>query len=105
MIQQIAPIGVKNLLQTGHKIILLDVRETWENTISALPESVLIPLGTLPAKISTLSKEDEYVIYCHHGVRSFKACLLLRSNGFKNVRNLAGGIAAWSEIDPTIKKY
>jgi len=74
----------------------------------ALPGSTLIPLGQLFHRMSEIDswKEDEIVVYCHHGIRSQQAISLLRQAGFKNLINLQGGIDAWSlEVDPTLQRY
>lgn len=105
MSRLITPFQVLDLRKAGHKVTLLDVREKWECALTSLPDAIQIPLGELPARVTELKQSDEIVAYCHHGVRSEKACLYLKSHGFKNVRNLAGGIAAWAEIDSTIKTY
>src|SRR5690606_5829254 len=48
-------------------VTLVDVRETWEAEIAALPGALLIPLGTLPEVVGGLDPSSEYVVYCHHG--------------------------------------
>ena len=101
----ITPLQVLDLRKAGHAVVLLDVREKWEHSLTSLPDAVHIPLGELPARVAELKQAAEIVVYCHHGVRSEKACLYLKSHGFKNVRNLSGGLAAWAEIDSTIKTY
>lgn len=86
--------------------LLLDVRDTWEAEIAALPGSVLIPLGELDDRAGELDPEASVVVYCHLGVRSQRAAQRLASNGFADVRNLAGGIDAWSRtVDPAVARY
>ena len=87
---------------------LLDVREPEEHAFVALPDSTLIPLGELHAHLDDLEswKDDEVVVYCHHGIRSAQAVAMLRAAGFANVHNLAGGIEGWtSEMDPSLPRY
>ena len=70
--------------------------------------SRLLPLGELPGRISELAdwRERRVVVHCHHGPRSAQACALLRAEGFGDVRNLAGGIEAWSvTVDPAVPRY
>jgi adenylyltransferase/sulfurtransferase len=56
--------------------------------------------------VNELNLTDEYVVYCHTGVRSARAVTMLRQLGFKNVKNLKGGIDAWAEeIDQTMSRY
>ena len=85
---------------------LLDVRETWEAEIASLPGALLVPLGTLPGVIDTLDPDEEWVVYCHHGIRSLRAVELMKQHGFTNVRNLDGGIDAWARAnDPGMARY
>ncbi|HWQ54381.1 MAG TPA: molybdopterin-synthase adenylyltransferase MoeB [Bryobacteraceae bacterium] len=93
-------------LQRGDDFVLLDVREPHEYNIARIPKSRLIPLGELPRRVDELSPEDEIVAHCRSGVRSAKAVDFLKKRGFRNVRNMAGGILAWSDkVDPSVPKY
>ncbi|WP_448006377.1 ThiF family adenylyltransferase [Agromyces bauzanensis] len=86
--------------------LLLDVREPWEAEIAAIPGAVLIPLGELGERAGELDPAASVVVYCHLGVRSQYAAEQLVSAGFGVVRNLAGGIDAWSRtVDPTVARY
>ena len=86
--------------------VLVDVREPHEFQICAFPESVKIPLGTLPENLNRLSTADAIVVHCKTGGRSAKAVHFLREAGFRKVRNLAGGINRWAErIDPSMPRY
>ncbi len=90
----------------GAGVILLDVREDYELKTSRLDPCVHIPLDDLPDNIDKLDKEKSYVVICRTGNRSNTAAKFLRAQGFKDVRNLVGGINDWVEkIDPTMKKY
>lgn len=87
---------------------LLDVREEEEHQFAALPNSKLVPLRQIPDRVGELEawKERDVVVYCHHGVRSLHAIGWLRQNGFTKLRNLSGGIDAWSrEVDSTVQRY
>jgi sulfur-carrier protein adenylyltransferase/sulfurtransferase len=85
---------------------LLDVRESWEAEIASLPGALLVPLGSLPDVIEKLDPQEEWVVYCHHGIRSQQAVDYLRQHGFEHVTNLAGGIDAWAAAnDPTMARY
>jgi rhodanese-related sulfurtransferase len=85
---------------------ILDVREPWETDICVLPESILIPLGTLPSRIAEVPTGRPVVVMCHHGARSAHATAWLRRNGFPLATNLEGGIDAWARtIDPSMKVY
>jgi len=95
-------------LQTAAAPFLLDVREPEEHAFVALPDSKLIPLGQIAERAGELDawKDKEIVVYCHHGIRSQHAILRLRSLGFTNLRNLSGGIDAWSrEVNAALPRY
>ncbi len=97
---------VKRRLDRGDKFVLIDVREPFEHKIASIPGAKLIPLGEFPKHIGEFQPESEIVIHCKSGVRSAKACGILRKAGFKNVRNMKGGILAWSsQVDPNVPKY
>jgi adenylyltransferase/sulfurtransferase len=84
---------------------LLDVREPSEYAICNLG-GLLIPLNDLPRRIRELDPQRETVVYCRSGGRSAMAAEFLLANGFKDVKNLAGGILAWSaKVDPTMPQY
>ncbi|MDA0738049.1 MAG: rhodanese-like domain-containing protein [Nitrospirae bacterium] len=97
---------LKDRLDKGDKIFLLDVREPHEYSMAKIEGSVLIPLGTLPTALDQLNTDDEIVALCHRGMRSADAVGFLLQQGFSNVKNLVGGIDAWSiEIDPEVPRY
>ena len=92
-------------LKTNH-LQLIDVREPHEWDICRIDGATLIPLGQIENRISELDREQEVIVYCKMGGRSKKAYNLLRDKGFTDLRNLTGGIRAWSEeVDPTIPTY
>ena len=87
---------------------LIDVREEDEFAICKLDWAELIPLSTLAdqAPVRLFDKDRPIVVYCHHGMRSSHAAMLLTQLGYENVYNLTGGIDAWADlIDPTMKRY
>ena len=97
---------LKQLMDSKKEIGILDVRENEEYNICKIPNSQLIPLGALPDRVNELDPNREYVVHCHHGGRSAKAIDFLRSVGFNKLRNLTGGIDAWSEdVDPSCMRY
>lgn len=106
MSAEISPKDVKALIDAKENFILIDVREPHEFQIGRIPTSTLIPLGELPKKVAELDPNANYVLHCKMGGRSAKGCDVLRQAGFKNVRNMTGGILAWSDqVDPTVPKY
>ena len=87
---------------------LLDVRQPEEHAFVSLPQSKLIPLGELLSRVDEVEdwREEEVVVYCHHGIRSAQAVAQLRAMGFANVHNLSGGIDRWTtEVDPALPRY
>ena len=85
---------------------LLDVREPWEVEICRLPDSVNVPLASLPGRLDALPRADMLVVLCHHGMRSRQAVQWLRANRIAHAVNLTGGIDAWARlIDPTMRTY
>jgi adenylyltransferase/sulfurtransferase len=102
----IDPVEVKRKQDNGEKFLLLDVREPHEYQIARIPGSTLIPLGQLPARLNELDKNAEIVAHCKMGGRSQQAVDLMKQNGFTNVRNMTGGITAWSDkVDKSVPKY
>jgi adenylyltransferase/sulfurtransferase len=104
-VPEIRPEELKARLDAGDDVFILDVREPHEYQICNLGGH-LIPLGELPARMNELDSSREIVAHCRSGVRSAKAVTLLRQAGFAKVKNLAGGILAWSDkVDPSVAKY
>lgn len=102
----ITPVEVKAKQDRGDHFVLVDVREPHEFQICRIPGSTLIPLGELQKRLGELNPQDEIVAHCKSGMRSAKAVDLMKQSGFKRVRNMAGGILAWSDkVDPSVPKY
>jgi len=97
---------LKALLDAGEKVTILDVRNEPEYEICRIEGSTLIPVADLGERLGELDPRELIVAHCHHGPRSTRAVALLKQHGFERVKNLAGGIDAWSEeIDPTVARY
>ncbi|HXQ29015.1 MAG TPA: molybdopterin-synthase adenylyltransferase MoeB [Gemmatimonadales bacterium] len=97
---------LKEELDSGKPLVLLDVREPHEFEIASIPGAVLVPLGELPARLGELDDHAEIVTHCHHGLRAAKAVEILRAAGFNKVRMLQGGIDAWAlNVDPEMARY
>ena len=102
----ITPLELKQRLDQGESIALVDVREPWEHSLAKIEGSRLIPLGTLPQSLDQLDRQAEIIAYCHHGMRSADAVGFLLQQGFTKVRNLIGGIDAWSiQVDQSVPRY
>jgi sulfur-carrier protein adenylyltransferase/sulfurtransferase len=104
--KEIVPTTLKNWLDSGREVVLLDVREPFEARICAIDGSRLIPLGDLPRRVNELDTADDIVVYCRSGSRSAQAVQLLSTLGFTRAQNLKGGILAWGrDVDPAINVY
>lgn len=96
---------LRQRLERNNNVFILDVRDHEEFRIANIG-GYLIPLSELPARIDELDPLREIVVVCHHGTRSAYAVAYLRQMGFSNVKNLVGGIDAWSRrIDRQIPRY
>ena len=94
------------LKQAGEAPLLLDVREPWEFGKASIDGALLIPMRSVPDRLVELNPDRETVVICHHGIRSRMVGHFLERQGFSNVINLAGGIAAWSrDIDRNVPTY
>ncbi|MBV8731647.1 MAG: molybdopterin-synthase adenylyltransferase MoeB [Acidobacteriia bacterium] len=97
---------VKAKLDRGDNFVFLDVREPNEYQIARIPGTKLIPLGEVSKHLDKFDKNADIDIHCKSGMRSAKACGIFRGAGFQHVRNMKGGILAWSDqIDASVPKY
>lgn len=96
MVEDISVIALKKRIDAGETLNLIDVRESFEFEEFNL-NGQLIPLGELPSRLDEIEhlKEEEIIIHCRSGKRSYTAQQFLLQNGFKNVRNLIGGVLDW----------
>jgi len=105
-ISAISPREVAERQGRKEKLSLIDVREEFERAICTLG-GTLIPLATLPTRISEIPRDHPVVVYCRSGGRSAQAIeYLQREHGFTNLMNLAGGVLQWAEeVDASLKRY
>ncbi len=97
--QNISPEELKSRLDAGEKVNIVDVREPHEHAEFNIG-GILLPLGqvqTMQIDDIEAMKEEEVILYCRSGNRSGQACLFLDALGFKNTKNLTGGMLAWQE--------
>ena len=95
---------LKSKIDTGAAPLMIDVREPHEWDRDHLPQVRKIAQGNIPASLNELDsfKDQEIVLICRSGRRSHNITEFLKSKGFSNPRNLAGGMLAWKkEIDPS----
>ncbi len=104
---EITPAELAAWLARDDRPFLLDVRNPHEVAIAAIPGTdKLIPVDQLPERLHELDSSLEMVVYCRSGARSGRAVELLKSAGFRKVKNLVGGVLRWSDdVDPSVAKY
>jgi sulfur-carrier protein adenylyltransferase/sulfurtransferase len=103
---EITALELKQRLDRGDKLKIVDVREPHEYQIAKIQGSILMPLGDVQKRYSELNPDEELIMQCRSGVRSAKAADFLRSMGYKHVLNLKGGILDWiDKVDPSQPKY
>lgn len=106
MVREISVVELKARRDGGDYPLVLDVRETWEVQLASIPGVVHVPMSQVPARLGEFEKDRETIVMCHAGGRSMRVAHYLAGQGFTNVANLAGGIAAWSdEVDATVPHY
>lgn len=106
--QQLTPIQLKEWLDdpAREKPVLVDVREPWEFDVCRIAGSKPMPMRSVPARFAELQRATETVIICHHGARSYQVAMFLEHQGFTNIYNLYGGLAAWAQqADPSMPTY
>ena len=107
-VQELSVEELKQKLDAREDFLLLDVRENFESEIVKLEGATLIPLAQLPQRLKDLEayRNKEIIAHCHHGGRSRRALEYLHEQGFKNLKNVTGGIDAWSlKVDPSVPRY
>jgi len=105
--REITATELKQRLDNGDDIQILDVREANEVAVARLPNTIHIPLGQVINRMSEIDPTRETVVHCKMGGRSARAIDALQRSGFTgDLLNLAGGITAWSnDVDPSVPKY
>ena len=105
--EEITAAELKQRIDRGDDLQLIDVREPNEYDIARIPNTKLIPLGQVTERMGEIDEERETVVHCKGGVRSARAIEALTRSGFKGkLINLKGGIIAWSnDVDPSVPKY
>lgn len=105
---ELDPAELRQRLERGDELLLLDVREPFEAEIARIEGARLIPVGSLESRLDEIAdwRGRPIVVHCHHGPRSRSACQVLLDHGFERVENLTGGIDAWSlVVDPSVARY
>ena len=105
---EVSPEQLKQRLDAGEDMLVLDVRDLGEYSIAHIDGAKLIPHKALPGRLESLApwRDKPVVIYCHRGDRSMEAMEVLKDAGFTELKILAGGIDAWCEdIEPHKPRY
>jgi rhodanese-related sulfurtransferase len=103
---EIEPLDLKARRERGDRLVVLDVREPEEIAIAPFPDATHIPMGDIPSRLTELDPDAEWVVVCHHGMRSAQVAMYLVRMGFERVSNLTGGIEEWSlTADPSTPRY
>lgn len=105
--EEITATELKQRLDNGDDIQIIDVREDNEVTTARIPNSVHIRLAEVLNRMNEIDPNRETVVHCKMGGRSARAIDALQRSGFKGkLINLKGGITGWSnEVDPSVPKY
>jgi adenylyltransferase/sulfurtransferase len=105
--EEITATELKQKLERGEDVQIIDVREPAEYAVARIPNSIHIPLGQILNRMSEIDPTRETVVHCKMGGRSARAIEALTRAGFPGrLSNLKGGIIAWSnEVDPSVPKY
>ncbi len=98
--------ALRELLDSGQPVQLIDVREPAEVEIGSIPGAKTLPMSSAtPDDLEKFDRDVPIVVYCHHGGRSERMLAALRAAGFEGT-HLAGGIDGWSRaVDPTVPRY
>lgn len=108
---ELDPRTLRDRLDGGEPITLLDVREPDERAFAAIPAAadLFIPMREIPDRLDAIRDalaRGPVVVYCHHGARSLHVARWLAAHGLPGVLNLQGGVDAWSvAVDPAVPRY
>ena len=96
---------LKNMMDAGENIYVVDVREPNEYEIVSIPGATLIPKGEFisGAALEKLPQDKRIVLHCKSGARSAEALAIVKDAGFADAVHVGGGVLAWvSQIDPSL---
>ena len=97
---------LKQRLDAGESLTVIDIREPWELKIAQLDFAQHIPMGQILSRLNDIPHDKPVVIMCHVGGRSAQVTSYLNGIGYDNVLNLDGGISGWAQtVDPSLKRY
>lgn len=97
---------LKQRLDGGNKLELIDVRDPWEFETCRIDGSRNIPMLEIESHLGTIDASLDTVVICHHGLRSLQVAGYLESLGYRHMFNLDGGIHRWAQtVDPDMLQY
>lgn len=96
MIREIDSTELRERLSAEEGVHLLDIRSDAEVMHGVLPHARHLPMHLLPLRIGEFPPDEDVILYCRSGARSYHACAYLVQHGFRNVVNLRGGIIDWA---------
>jgi len=105
-VKEITPAALDAIGKKGEAPVLIDVREPYEFAIAEMG-GVLMPVDSVPERLTEIPKDRPVVIHCRSGVRSARVIRMLEDqHGYDNLLNLKGGILGWQEdVDPSLARY
>jgi sulfur-carrier protein adenylyltransferase/sulfurtransferase len=105
-IREVTAEQLKQRIDAGENLFVLDVRNPNEFQICRIPGTVFLPLPELPTRFAEVPRDREVIVHCKSGMRSAKAIEFLKSQGYSKLANLTGGILAWAEkVDSGMARY
>jgi molybdopterin/thiamine biosynthesis adenylyltransferase/rhodanese-related sulfurtransferase/molybdopterin converting factor small subunit len=97
---------VKDRLDKGEELTIIDIRESFELQIASIPGVKHIPMNAIPNHLTEFETDEELIVMCRTGIRSAEIRDFLQTKEYKNAKNMTGGIRAWSEeIDSSVPIY
>lgn len=84
------------MLKQKSDIQVVDIRQPTEVAAGTVPGAEMMPMHTIPLRISDIKQDKPVVLVCRSGARSAQACLFLAQQGFENIFNLRGGMMGWA---------
>ncbi|HZQ32885.1 MAG TPA: adenylyltransferase/sulfurtransferase MoeZ [Mycobacterium sp.] len=104
----VTPLELRELIDSGKKVALIDVREPVEWDINRIDGAQLVPKSTIESGegLAKLPQDRMAVLYCKTGVRSAEALAAVKKAGFSDAKHLQGGIVAWArQLEPDMVMY
>ncbi len=96
MVNEIDSKSLSQRLGEGEGVVLVDIRTQAEMAQGIIPDSLLLPMHLIPLRMSELPMDQDVVLYCRSGARSYQACAYMMQKGYGRVLNLRGGIIDWA---------